>query len=185
MGGAKGPTYRVPFRRRRKGKTDYRGRLKLLLSRKPRVVVRKSNRQIRLQLVSTAMQGDHTLVAAMSSELAIYGYVGGTGNSASAYLTGLLLGRRALDAGYTDGVLDIGRYTPAKGANVYAALKGAVDGGMNIPCDPSVFPPEERIFGAHIASFRGDAAIVDMVRSIKEKIMSEQRKEKEDETSTE
>jgi large subunit ribosomal protein L18 len=36
------PTYKMPFRRRREGKTNYTKRLKLLLSRKPRLVVRKS-----------------------------------------------------------------------------------------------------------------------------------------------
>ncbi|RZN34340.1 MAG: 50S ribosomal protein L18 [Methanophagales archaeon ANME-1-THS] len=185
MGGAKGPAYRVPFRRRRNGKTDYQRRLRLLLSRKPRVVVRKSNRLIRMQLVSTAKDGDHTLVAAMSSELASYGYRGGTSNTVSAYLTGLLLGTRALAAGYHEGVLDTGRYTPAKGANIYAALKGAVETGMDIPCDSSVFPTEERLSGAHIAQYKGDTSIIDMVRMIKEKIMSAQGNAKEDETSPE
>lgn len=39
---AHGPRYRVPFRRRREGKTNYHKRLKLLKSKKPRLVVRKT-----------------------------------------------------------------------------------------------------------------------------------------------
>jgi large subunit ribosomal protein L18 len=185
MGGAKGPAFRVGFRRRRKGKTEYRGRLKLLLSRKPRVVVRRSNKQFRIQLVSTDKMGEHTLVSAMSSELAQYGYEGGTCNCPSAYLTGLLFGRKAQYAGYTEGVLDIGRYTPAHGSNVYAVLKGAVDGGMKIPCDPSVFPSEERISGEHIAAYREDTSIRDMVGAAKDKIINEVRSNKEEECTTE
>jgi len=38
---ATGPTYLVKFRRRRKNITDYRKRLKLLKSKKPRLVVRR------------------------------------------------------------------------------------------------------------------------------------------------
>ncbi len=68
MGKAGSPTYRVPFRRRREGKTDYRRRLRLLYSRKPRVVVRKSNRYIRMQLIAREDAGDTTLVTANSAE---------------------------------------------------------------------------------------------------------------------
>jgi len=35
---ATGPRYRVPFRRRREGRTNYHRRLRLLLSKKPRMV---------------------------------------------------------------------------------------------------------------------------------------------------
>ena len=173
MGRAMGPTYRVPFRRRREGKTNYRRRLKLLLSRKPRVVVRRSNKYLKIQLVSTDKHGDNTLVAVMSSELSHYGYEGGKNNCPSAYLTGLLFGKRALEADFTEGVLDIGRYTPAHGSNVYAALKGVLDSGMRIPFDQGVFPPEERISGEHIAAYTEDPSIINMVRTVKEKIIKE------------
>ena len=48
---ATGPRYKVPFRRRREGRTNYHLRLKLLLSRQDRVVVRKSARNIQIQLI--------------------------------------------------------------------------------------------------------------------------------------
>ena len=46
-----GPRYHVKPRRRREGKTDYRKRLRLLRSRKIRMVVRKSLKNTQVQLV--------------------------------------------------------------------------------------------------------------------------------------
>jgi len=185
MGRARGPTYHVPFRRRREGKTDYRRRLKLLYGKKHRVVVRKSNKHIRMQLVATDKNGDKTLVAAMSSKLTKYGYDGGKCNCSAAYLTGLLFGKRAKEAGYNDNILDIGLHTPVHGSNVYAALKGALDSGLTIPHDPSVFPAEDRICGKHIATFLQKPSIVDMFHSVREKIMSDKDNVSVEEPTTE
>lgn len=176
---ARGPTYRVPFRRRREGKTDYRRRLKQLLGRKPRVVVRKSNKYIRMQLVSADKFGDKTLLSAISSELGGYGYEGGHCNTPAAYLTGLLFGKGAKKAGFDDAIFDIGRHTLVNGSNLYAALKGAIDSGMTIPHDPAVFPPDERIRGEHIATYLKDNSILDNFDSVKEKIMKEEEGGKE------
>ena len=185
MGRARGPTYRVPFRRRREGKTDYRRRLKLLFSKKHRVVVRKSNKYIRIQLVATDKIGDKTLITVISSELAKYGYDGGKCNCPAAYLTGLLFGKRAKDAGFNDIILDIGLHTPVHGSNVYAALKGALDSGLTIPHDPSVFPADDRISGKHIATFLQKPSIVDMFQSVRDKMMSEKDSVIEEEPTTE
>jgi large subunit ribosomal protein L18 len=46
-----GPRYRVPWRRRREGKTNYYKRLKLIRSGKPRLVVRRTNKYIIAQIV--------------------------------------------------------------------------------------------------------------------------------------
>jgi large subunit ribosomal protein L18 len=176
---ASSPTYRVPFRRRREGKTDYQKRLKLLLGRKPRVVVRKSNKYIRIQLVSEDKLGDKTFVAVISSELGGYGYEGGKCNMPATYLTGLLFGKKAKEVGFDDAILDIGLHTPVHGSNVYAALKGALDSGMTIPHDTAVFPSDERIRGEHIAKFLKDTSILDNFDSVKEKIMAEEEGGKE------
>ena len=174
-----GPIYRVPFRRRREGKTDYRKRLKLLVSRKPRVVVRKSNKYIRMQLVLGDSQGDNTFVAAISSELKGYDYEGGKCNIPAAYLTGLLFGRKAKDAGFDEAILDIGLHTPIHGSTVYAALKGAIESGMSLPHDPAVFPSDERIRGEHIAKFLQKPAISDNFDMVKEKILAEHKGKEE------
>ncbi len=185
MGRARGPTYRVPFRRRREGKTDYRRRLKLLFSKKHRVVVRKSNKNIQMQLVATDKIGDKTLITVMSSELPKYGYDGGKCNCPAAYLTGLLFGKRAKEAGFNDTILDIGLHTPIHGSNVYAALKGALDSGLTIPHDPAVFPADDRIRGNHIATYLQKPAIVDMFQNVRDRIMGDNESVIEEESTTE
>ncbi|MDD1717818.1 MAG: 50S ribosomal protein L18, partial [Methanoregulaceae archaeon] len=49
---AAGPRYFVRFRRRREGRTDYYRRMKLIVSDRPRMVVRRTNRQIIVQLIT-------------------------------------------------------------------------------------------------------------------------------------
>ncbi len=170
-----GPMYVVPFRRRREGKTDYRKRLRLLMSHKPRIVVRRSNKYVRIQLVEAAKGGDRTFVDVTSAELRRYGYEGDGKNIPAAYLTGLLFGKKAIEAGFEDAILDIGLHTPVHGSRVFAALKGVVDAGMDVPHDPVVFPPEERIRGEHIASYTGDTTITDNFEEIKERITTDGR----------
>jgi len=100
------------------------------------------------------------MCAAYSHELPRYGVKVGLTNYASSYCTGLLLARRLLqklqlDKTYigttdVDGkefnveqvekgpktfrcYLDVGLARTSTGARLFAALKGAVDGGLNIP----------------------------------------------------
>ena len=70
---ATGPRYKVPFRRRREGRTDYHFRYKLILSRKPRLVIRKGNKNINLQLIVAEPAGDRTLLTVSSQELKKFG----------------------------------------------------------------------------------------------------------------
>lgn len=149
---AQGPTYRVKFRRRREGKTDYYRRRRLLLSRQPRLVVRKTNSNTIVQIIEANVVGDATVASALSSELAAHGWNAGTGNLPSAYLTGLLAGLRAKARGVKEAVLDLGLNPPVKGSRVYAALKGALDAGLEIPHSEDVLPDEARITGEHIVA---------------------------------
>ncbi|NPA63078.1 MAG: 50S ribosomal protein L18 [Methanococci archaeon] len=150
---AKGPIYRVKFRRRREAKTDYRRRLRLLLSKKPRLVARKSLNHCIAQIVLYDEKGDKTVVSAHSRELIKLGYKGHTGNLPSAYLTGYLLGKKALANGYTEAVLDIGLHRATKGNAIFAILKGAIDAGLEIPHGDESLPPEDRIRGEHIKAY--------------------------------
>lgn len=152
---ATGPRYKVPFRRRREGRTNYHVRYKLIVSRKPRVVVRKSNANTMLQLVKAELTGDKTLLTVKSNELRDFGYTYSTGNLPAAYLTGFLFGKRMLALGYSEGIADIGLHASTKGGRIYAALKGAIDAGVDIPHSPEIFPAEERIKGEHIKEFTG------------------------------
>jgi large subunit ribosomal protein L18 len=153
---ATGPRYHVPFRRRREGKTNYRKRLGLLLSKKPRVVVRKSSCNLIMQLVEHSALGDKTLMSASALDLKKIGYKGATGNTPAAYLTGILFARRALAAGYSNGVLDLGLNAHSRGSRIYAALMGAVEAGMDIPLSQKPLPTHERVRGEHIASYATD-----------------------------
>jgi large subunit ribosomal protein L18 len=150
---AKGPRYRVQYRRRREGKTNYRKRLKLLVSRKPRLVVRVTNRRIIAQIAEYTPLGDRIVVSADSSMLAKFGWKGDANNIPAAYLTGLLIGRKAVEAGIKEAVLDIGLKTPTKGSRVFAVLKGAIESGLEVPHSPEVFPSDERVRGEHIAEY--------------------------------
>ncbi|MEM2908270.1 MAG: 50S ribosomal protein L18 [Candidatus Hadarchaeales archaeon] len=150
---AKGPTWRVPFRRRREGKTDYRQRLKLLRSGKPRFVVRISLKHVLAQVVRADPKGDLTLASAHSKELSKFGWKGGTSNTPAAYLVGLLCGYRAVRVGVRECVLDIGMHTPTPGAKVFAALMGALDAKLQIPHGEEVLVKEERLRGEHIARY--------------------------------
>jgi large subunit ribosomal protein L18 len=150
---AKGPRYKVPFRRRREGRTDFHQRLRLLISKRPRIIVRTSLRHIRLQLVTPKPEGDFTWVHADSTELARYGYDGPTGNTPAAYLSGLLFGYKAQQTEYNSAILDIGLQESTKGSRIYASLKGIVDAGFDVPHDPVVFPDDQRIRGDIIKEY--------------------------------
>jgi large subunit ribosomal protein L18 len=147
---ARGPRHRVPFRRRRDGRTDYRQRAKLLRARIPRAVVRTSLRNTSVQFIEYESGGDKVLASANSKELADMGWSLSTGNIPAAYLTGYLAGKRAKKAGVEEAVLDIGLKVPVKGAACFATLKGLLDAGLEIPHGEEIFPPDERIKGHHI-----------------------------------
>jgi large subunit ribosomal protein L18 len=147
---AHGPTYRVKFRRRREGKTNYYRRRRLLLSKRPRLVVRKTNTSTIVQIINASVVGDATVASAISTELGDHGWTAGTGNIPAAYLTGFLVGLRAKSRGVKEAVLDVGLNPPVKGSRIYAALKGAVDAGIEVPHSPEILPDESRISGEHI-----------------------------------
>lgn len=169
---ATGSRYRVPFRRARIGKTDYRARKQMLISRIPRLVVRKSLKNMEIQVIVPGQKGDITLALANSNELKNYGYNGGTGNITAAYLTGLLIGYRAIKKGNAEAILDIGLYQATRGGRIFAALKGAVDSGLEIPHNPDIFPSDERITGKHIDEYR-NTNIAEQFEAVKQKIQSE------------
>ena len=141
------------MRRRREVRTDYHQRLRLLKSGKPRLVARKSNKHVTAQLIVPGSDGDETLASAHSSDLAEYGWEAPTGNLPSAYLTGLLAGKRALEADVEEAVLDIGLNTATTGSKVFAVQEGAIDAGLEVPHNDSVLPDWERNRGEHIAEY--------------------------------
>jgi large subunit ribosomal protein L18 len=163
---ATGPRYFVPFRRRREGKTDYYQRTKLVVADVPRMVVRKTNRHIIIQLVTAEMDGDRTLVAANSSELTEFGFKGSLSSTPAAYLTGLLFAAKARKANYKAAVLDIGLNRATPGARVFAALKGAIDAGLEIPHGEEILPDEARVKGEHIVAYNKKTG--DLVKNVEQ-----------------
>lgn len=150
---AKSSNYRVQLRRRREGKTDYQARKALVISGKPRLVTRPSNRNFSVQIVVAKPHGDEVLAAASSHELSkTYGWRGPTGNISAAYLTGLVCGLKAKTAGVEEAILDIGLISPTKGAKVFAALSGVVDAGVDVPHSEDKIV-KERLKGEHIAKY--------------------------------
>jgi len=160
---------------------------------KYRLVVRFTNRDVICQIFSSDLTHDVCLAAAYSHELAGFGLKSPNTNYATAYATGLLLARRVnqklgLDyQGNTniDGedynveatgekkpfkaILDVGLRRTTTGARLFGALKGACDGGIDVPHNDHRFPGSKReqkkewatnpakhreyIFGLHVAQY--------------------------------
>lgn len=144
--------YTVQFRRKREGITNYRKRLKILASNKPRLVVRKSLKSIQAAIVIYDKKGDAVKASSHSSNLKELGWVYGTGNLPAAYLVGFLLGKRT-GAKFSEAILDIGLNKSVKGSRVYAVLAGAIDAGLKVPHSKEILPSKERIIGKHIADY--------------------------------
>jgi len=160
---------------------------------KYRMIVRFTNKDIICQIAYAKIVGDHTVCAAYAHELPRYGVKVGLTNYAASYCTGLLLARRllkkfGLDEIYkgTESVtgdqynvedvegkpgafrafLDIGLARTTTGARIFGAMKGAVDGGIDIPHSTKRFPGydgeakefnadvhRKHIFGQHVADY--------------------------------
>lgn len=168
--------FQTKYKRRRSGKTDYYARKRLITQAKNkynapkyRLVVRFTNRDIVMQIVTSEISGDKVFCAAYSHELKAYGLEHGLTNWAAAYCTGLLIARRVLkklgmdedfkgveeadgeftltEAAEEEGsrrpfkaFLDVGLARTSTGARVFGAMKGASDGGILVPHSENRFP---------------------------------------------
>jgi large subunit ribosomal protein L18 len=135
------------LKRKRNGRTNYRKRLALLKSGTSRLVIRKTNTQIIAQLVTYEENGDKVSFTSGAALLKKNGWKGATNNIPAAYQIGHNLG--AANKG-KEAILDLGLHTPQKGGRIYAAVKGAIDGGLKMNVSEEVFPSEERLKGAHL-----------------------------------
>lgn len=159
---------------------------------KYRFVVRFTNKDITAQIISASIAGDIVLASAYAHELPRYGLEVGLTNYAAAYCTGLLLARRVLkmlemDAEYEGNVeatgedysveptenrrpfralLDVGLVKTTTGNRVFGALKGSLDGGLDIPHSEKRFAGFSKdskqldaevhrkyIYGGHVAAY--------------------------------
>ena len=142
-------------RRRLEAKTDYKSRLALLKSEKPRLVVRKTNRYIIAQIVQTEIAQDKVVAGLTSKVLLSKGWPselsGSLKSLGAAYLTGFLLGQSALKSGIKEAILDIGMQRNIKNSRLFAVVRGVVDAGVSIPHNPDVLPQMENIKNDKIA----------------------------------
>lgn len=142
-------------RRRLEAKTDYKARLALLKSEKPRLVVRKTNRYLIAQIVISDTAQDKVVIGITSKILLSSGapaeLAGSLKSLGAAYLTGYLLGKKALEIGTKEAIVDAGMNINVKNSRIYAVVKGAVDAGLKIPHNEKVLPPMESIKSEKIA----------------------------------
>ncbi|HUT81446.1 MAG TPA: 50S ribosomal protein L18 [Candidatus Bathyarchaeia archaeon] len=150
---AKSANYHVPFRRRREGKTNFHRRMRLLRSGEYRLIIRRSNKHVRVSVVGAKVIGDQTIADASSQHLKEYGWKAPTGNVPAAYLTGYLASKYAQAMNVKKAILDVGINSCRKDTRVAAMLCGAVQAGLKIPHDPEIFPSEERYTGQIIADY--------------------------------
>ena len=161
----------LKFKRRRCGKTNYKKRLNLVKSNKHRLIVRVSNSYINASVVQYEKDGDKTSIFVSSKNLKKFGWKHPLKNVPSAYLTGILISSKAKEKNIKECILDIGSHTPTKGARVFAVLKGAVDGGLNVPHEDTKIPNEKRLKGEHI-----DKSLSKDIEEIKKKILGKSDK---------
>ncbi len=143
----KSKNYTRAYKRKLEHKTNYARRLKLLKSNKPRLVIRKSLNNIIVQAIKYQPKGDIILASAHSNYLKKLGWKYHLGNIPSAYLTGLLCGVKLKEKNVNEVVLDIGFSPSIKGSAIYAALKGVLDSGINVPHDKTILPSQDQITG--------------------------------------
>ncbi|MFT4325878.1 MAG: 50S ribosomal protein L18 [Candidatus Woesearchaeota archaeon] len=143
----------APLKRKKSGRTNYGKRLSMLVSRKPRAVIRKSLKGMQIQIVDYAPDGDHIITGTHTRELKAYGVTHMQSNIATAYLTGLLAGKKAQAKGVKEVLVDLGLQKAHPGGKLYAAVKGLIDSGLTVPCDESVLPSQERLEGKHIEDY--------------------------------
>jgi len=143
----------IQWKRKRTGRTNYKKRLTYLKSNKPRLVIRKTNTQIILQVIDYKPDGDRTICGVNSTSLKKLGWKLSYKNTPACYLAGLSLGKKALTKKVKEAVVDLGLQTPIKGSKLYAAVKGVIDAGLKINAEKEICPKEERITGKHIGEY--------------------------------
>jgi len=137
---ASSTTYKIKFKRRRQGITDYAKRLRTLKGKKNKVVIRITNNNIISQVIKYQAKGDETIINTTALELKKYNYKGHKGNKKAAYLTGYLCGKKAIKKGIKEANPDIGLRTPVHKSNVFAVIKGLIDSGLKMNYDKKALP---------------------------------------------
>lgn len=150
---SKTSTYRVPFKRRGEGRTNYAKRMAFVKSGMPRAVIRKSTNHVSVQFVRTENGKDFVIASAHTKELPAFKYAGHGGNVPAAYLAGYLAGLRFAVKNKDEAIVDLGVQRNVHGTRLFAAINGIADSGVKIKADAVAFPKEERVKGTHVDAF--------------------------------
>lgn len=136
-------------RRRKQMKTDYKARLALLKSNSARLVIRRTNSFVIAQIVTSVNAQDRIVCTATSKELLDHGWpaalAGSLKSLPAAYLTGILIASKAKKNSVKKAILDLGMQRSSSKGRVYAALKGAIDGGLDVPHSKDVLPGDKEL----------------------------------------
>jgi len=145
----------LPKRRRLENKTNYSKRLRLLEGRKPRIVIRKTNKYIIIQYVESKAAQDSIKASIISKDLLEHGWpeskVGSLKSLGACYLAGILFGNKIKKL--APAILDTGLIRSTKGSRLYAAVKGINETGFKLPCNEKVMPEEARIKSENLQEF--------------------------------
>ena len=138
--------------RKKEHKTDYAKRIKLLKSKSPRIVFRRTNKYIIAQYVESEEAKDKVKVGVSSKILLKYGWdkkaEGSLKSITASYLTGLLFGKKI--KGMPEPIVDIGMNRNLHKTKVFGFIQGLIDAGIKIKCKKEAFPSEDRIQGKHL-----------------------------------
>ncbi|MFH1823409.1 MAG: 50S ribosomal protein L18 [archaeon] len=156
---------KVSYKRKREGRTDYRKRLIFLKSGVPRLVIRKSNKYLTVQLVESAEARDKIILGITSQILKKHGWNFSFKNIPAAYLTGFILAKKAKLSKTI--IVDFGRHPSTKGSKIYAVIKGCIDGGLKVKVGEGILPEEKKLFGEKT---KQPDKINQKINEIKEKI---------------
>jgi large subunit ribosomal protein L18 len=141
------------YRRKRKGKTDYRLRKRVVVSRLPFVSIRISNKNVLVQLIKAGPKGDTVLGSASSKQLQKFGWLFSKRSLPACYLCGLMLGSKMKDKVNSKVVVYMGLKPYVVGSRASAVVKGLIDGGLKVEADQETFPEEKRLNGSQIALY--------------------------------
>ncbi len=142
------------LKRRRKAKTDYSKRIKLLKSELPRIVFRRTNRYCIAQYVISKEAKDKIEFGLSTKHLKKYGWPenakGSLKSMPATYLLGLLIGKEILKRKLEKPITDFGMLRVLHKTNVCAFIKGLADAGIKTGEKEKIFPKENRIRGSSL-----------------------------------
>jgi large subunit ribosomal protein L18 len=145
----------IDKKRRIENKTNYLKRRRLLESKNPRIIIRKTNKYVLFQYIETKIAQDEVKFMFTSKSLLNYGWPkekeGSLKSLGAAYLAGMAFGKMIKNE--KQAIIDTGLIRNTKGSKIHAGIKGIIDSGAKMSYNPEMFPEEKRICSENIKGF--------------------------------